>query len=69
MLITVVVSGVGWVIWVIGVGILIWLESSMRSCNGSVMSWGVLWWWMRRMCRAFGSVLGFWLCGGAVGSR
>ena len=33
MSITVVVSGVGWVIWVIGVGILIWLERSMRSCN------------------------------------
>ena len=41
----------------------------MRSCNGLVISWGVHWWWMRRICRALDSILGVLLYGGAVGSR
>ena len=40
----------------------------MKSCSGLVRSWGVLWWCMRRMCRALDSILGVLLCGGAVGS-
>ena len=41
----------------------------MKSCNGLVMSWRVHWWWMRRICRALGSILGVLLCEGAVSLR
>ena len=66
---TIVVRGVGLRIWVSGVGMFSWCDNSMRSCNEWVMSWGVLWWWVRSICCAWGSVLSFCLCEGAMGSR
>ena len=40
---TVVVSDVGLAIWVSGVNMLSWWDSSMRSCNKLVRSLRVLW--------------------------
>ena len=65
----VVLGGIGLEGWIDGMGMLNWLKSLMRCCSRLMIYWGVLWWYMRKICKAWGSSQGVLLYGGGVGLR